>query len=124
MSNEEQDHCAGAPTLIFSCSGAADVGGISDRAARQLTRDGTGKMFCLAGIGGRIAGILKTTEEAERILAIDGCSLNCVKSCLERADFSEFEHLQLGNVGLEKGKSEINEDNISRACLAAREMLG
>ena len=46
----EANCCAkGANTLIFSCSGAADVGEIADRAARKLTRERMGKMFCLAG---------------------------------------------------------------------------
>jgi len=47
------------PKLIFSCSGCADVGELADQAARKLTRDGAGKMSCLAGIGGRISGIVK-----------------------------------------------------------------
>ena len=45
-----------APKLVFPCSGASDVGGLSDRAARQMTLDQTGKMYCLAGIGGRVEG--------------------------------------------------------------------
>ena len=64
--------CSAAPKLIFSCSGAADVGEVADRAARELTRKGEGKMFCLAGIGGRVSGIMATTQAAARILAIDG----------------------------------------------------
>ena len=55
--------CSGRPKLVFACSGAADVGEIADRAARKLNREGTGKMFCMAGLGGRISGILKTTCE-------------------------------------------------------------
>ena len=79
MGDNEENVCCAAPTLIFACSGAADVGAIADRAARKLTANGAGKMYCLAGIGGRVAGILKTTEEAEKILAIDGCPLDCTK---------------------------------------------
>jgi len=44
---------AGFPVL-----GASDVGGLTDRAARQITVDQTGKMYCLAGIGGRVEGIM------------------------------------------------------------------
>lgn len=43
--------CGAAPRLIFACSGAADVGAIADQAARKLTREKVGSMFCLAGIG-------------------------------------------------------------------------
>jgi uncharacterized metal-binding protein len=115
--------CSGGPKLIFACSGAADVGAIADAAARKLTRDGVGKMFCLAGIGGRIDGIMKTTESASKILAIDGCPLNCVKACLEKAGFSNFKHLQLTDLGLEKGKSPANEENIGKAYNTAVKML-
>jgi uncharacterized metal-binding protein len=115
--------CSDGPTLIFACSGAADVGEIADRAARKLTKGGIGKMFCLAGIGGRISGIMKTTESADKILAIDGCPLNCVKNCLEQAGFGRFVHLQLADIGLEKGKSPAIEDNINRVSQKAVEML-
>ncbi len=123
MANQNSCMCSGGPKLIFACSGAADVGAIADQAARKLTRDGAGKMFCLAGIGGRIDGIMKTTQAASSILAIDGCPLNCVKASLEKAGFANFKHLQLADLGLEKGKSPVTEDNISKVCSAATSLL-
>ena len=51
MSEKNACACGSAPKLIFACSGAADVGAIADQAARKLTKDGAGKMYCLAGIG-------------------------------------------------------------------------
>ncbi len=116
--------CSGAPTLIFACSGAADVGAIADQAARRLTKEGCGKMFCLAGVGGRISGIMKTTEAAEKILAIDGCPLDCVGNCLKQAGFEDFEHLQFAELGLEKGKSEIGDENIGRVVDKGKELMG
>ena len=124
MENNKENVCGAAPTLIFACSGAADVGAISDRAARKLTADGTGKMYCLAGIGGRVAGILRTTEEAEKILAIDGCPLDCTKLSLEEAGFTEFEHLKITDLGLEKGKSPATVENIATVVQAALLKLG
>lgn len=115
--------CSAAPTLIFSCSGAADVGHVSDLAARKLTREGVGKMFCLAGIGGRVSGILETTRAASKILAIDGCPLECVKRCLEEAGFSEFEHLQLADLGLVKGQTPVTDETVARVASAAAEKL-
>jgi len=115
--------CSGRPTLIFACSGAADVGQIADQAARKLSRDGAGRMFCMTGIGGRISGIMKTTESAEKILAIDGCQLNCAKNTLEQAGFNEFRHLQVADTGLEKGKSPATEENIAKVVDRGKEML-
>ena len=115
--------CSAAPKLIFACSGAADVGAIADQAARQMTRDGTGKMFCLAGVGGRVSGIMKTTETADGVLAIDGCPLNCAKNCLEQAGFSEFEHLQLADLGMAKGSTPVTDANVSKVAEAGASKL-
>lgn len=120
---EKSSCCSEAPKLVFACSGAADVGAVADQAARKLTRDGKGRMFCLAGVGGRVAGIMKTTESAEEILAIDGCPLDCAKNCLEQAGFSRFEHLQLADLGMTKGSTEVNDANISGAAEAGAALL-
>lgn len=107
--------CSAAPTLIFACSGGADVGALADLAARRLTRDGRGKMFCLAGIGGRVSGIMKSTETAGRILAIDGCPLDCARKSLEQAGFTNVTHVRLTDQGFEKGKTEVSEANVAAA---------
>ena len=120
---EKENVCKGGPKLIFACSGAADVGEISDRAARKMNKEGVGKMFCMAGIGGRVSPIMKTTEAASEILAIDGCPLNCVKGSLVNAGFTEFKHLQLADLGMEKGSSPPAEENIATVAQKAAEML-
>ena len=75
-------------------------------------------MFCLAGVGGRISGIMASTQAAARILAIDGCPLNCAKACLEQAGFSQFQHVQLADLGMEKGKSPATPERIGQAAAA------
>jgi uncharacterized metal-binding protein len=123
MSDKNACACGAAPKLIFACSGASDVGAIADQAARKLTQDGAGRMFCLAGVGGRVSGILATTEAASRILAIDGCPLNCVKNSLEQAGFKTFEHLQLADLGMEKGKTPPTPEAVAKAAMAGAEKL-
>ena len=115
--------CSAAPTLIFACSGAADVGELADRTARKLRDDGVGKMFCLAGVGGRVSGIMMSTEAATKILAIDGCPLNCTKNSLEQAGFTEFEHLALADLGMNKGQTEVSDATIATAAKAAAAKL-
>jgi len=115
--------CDGGPTLIFACSGAADVGEVADRAARELTRAGVGKMFCLAGIGGRVSGLMKKTSEASDILAIDGCDLDCAKSCLEQAGFARFKHIRVTDLGMEKGQAPATEENILKVVAKGEEVV-
>ena len=115
--------CNAALKLVFACSGAADVGAISDQAARQLTRDGVGKMFCLAGIGGRVSGIVETTKAAAAILAIDGCPLDCARKTLEEAGFSDFKHLRLTDLGMDKGKTPATAEQVDEVVSLGRMKL-
>jgi uncharacterized metal-binding protein len=124
MCAEKSNVCCGGPTLIFACSGAADVGEVSDRAARKLTQEGAGSMFCLAGVGGRVEPILKKTASASKILAIDGCNLDCVKLTLEQAGFKNVIHMRVTDLGMEKGKSPANEENINKVVAKGKELLG
>jgi len=115
--------CTCGTKLIFSCSGAADVGALSDQAARKLTKDGTGKMYCLAGIGGNVSGIVETTKSADMILAIDGCPIACTKKLLERNGFSDFKYMELTGMGFKKGETAVTEAVIGTVVSKGKELL-
>ena len=106
--------CTPASTVIFACSGAADVGKIADLSARKLTDDGVGKMSCLAGVGGRVKPLMEITKAAKVILVIDGCPLHCGRNTLEQAGFKTFEHLCLADIGLVKGKTPVTDEAVAK----------
>ena len=112
-----------APKLVFPCSGASDVGGLTDRAARQMTLDRTGKMYCLAGIGGRVAGIIANTQAAARLLVIDGCQQECARKTVELAGFKNFQHLKLADMGFGKGKTRVTVTRIREVATRGAELL-
>ncbi|WP_022663439.1 putative zinc-binding protein [Paucidesulfovibrio longus] len=124
MSSNCSCSCGEAPKFVFSCSGAADVGEIADRAARVVSREGAIKMFCLAGIGGRVSGIVKSTEAAALVVAVDGCPLNCARKTLEQAGITDVKHVQLHELGLKKGESPATEERIEQTAQAIRSLLG
>jgi len=99
------------------------VGELADQAARKLTRDGAGKMFCLSGIGGRVSAILKSTEAAQSILAIDGCPLDCTKKTLELAGFTPNQHLRLNELGFVKGNTEASTEAVAKVAEHAQRLL-
>jgi uncharacterized metal-binding protein len=123
MSDDFSCESSVAPKLIFSCSGSSDVGELADKAARKMTVQGIGKMFCLAGVGGRVSGIMKSTEAAPAILVIDGFPLNCSKKCLEEAEFKEFFHLQVEDLGMTKGETAVIDDNIDKILTKGKEIF-
>ncbi len=80
-------------------------------------------MYCLAGLGGKVGGIVKTTEAAGKILAIDGCPLDCAKNTLEQAGIQRFEHVRLADLGLPKGNSPVTEDRVAKVAAAGMTVL-
>lgn len=107
--------CEAANVGLYACSGASNVGQIANQIAIELAKQGKGRMMCTAGIGGRISGIMKSTEGTDEIVVIDGCSLNCTRKSLELAGFTVNTHIVLTELGVVKNKqldvdkNEVNE---------------
>jgi len=75
----------GGNIMILACSGGSNVGQLSNQAAVELTQEGFGKMFCLAGIGGQISGFVQSAKDVPMKVAIDGCQVGCAKAILNQA---------------------------------------
>jgi uncharacterized metal-binding protein len=99
---------AGGTRLIYTCSGAADVGAVADRTGRSLVQSGFGKMSCIAAIGAGLEAYVNTAKASEAIVVIDGCPLACARKNLERIG-AAFEAFVLTEMGLEKGKTPVND---------------
>ena len=100
-----EDCCASnGNIMILACSGASNVGQLSNRAAVELTQEGLGKMFCLVGIGGGLSGFVQSVKDTPRMIAIDGCDVGCAKATLERAGVPLKDYIVLTDLGIEKNK--------------------
>jgi uncharacterized metal-binding protein len=109
--------------IVYSCSGCSDAGELADRVARTLSRSGAAEMSCIVGVGGRVKPLLNKACSAERILAIDGCALNCVANTLRGAGVTSFQHLELQKLGFRKGNVPVNEESIARGVNAAADLI-
>ena len=114
---------SGSNKLIFACCGAADVGALADKAAREVSQEGFGRMFCAAGLGGNVKPILKTAQEAKTIVALDGCPLDCVKNSLDSLSIANYQHVRATDIGLDKGSSEITPDNVNTIKNKVKEIM-
>lgn len=90
--------------LLYACSGGANVAEVADRAARQMTFDGKGSMFCLAGVAADIPAMVQTAREADLNLVIDGCSMDCGKKVFEKAGLGNFVQIKVTDLGIQKVK--------------------
>jgi len=99
---EEKCLCEPDEILVFACSGSSNVGQIANLAGLKLTEDKIGKMYCLAGIGGHVPGMIESTKAGKMLIAIDGCPVACAKKTLEHAGFQIDEYVQTTDLGIEK----------------------
>lgn len=105
--------CGGPARLIFPCAGGSDVGELTDRVARKLTKDGWGRIYCLAGVAAHIKNFIENSKMAEEIVAIDGCPAACASKALIHAGFQPVA-ISLKEAGFLKGHSPVNEENICK----------
>ena len=90
--------------MVLACSGGSNVGQLSNQAAVELTREGMGKMFCLAGIGGQLSGFVQSAKDVPQMVAIDGCPVGCAKAILEQAKVPVKNYIVVTELGIEKNK--------------------
>jgi uncharacterized metal-binding protein len=101
-----EECCApGGNIMILACSGGSNVGQLSNQAAVELTQEGFGKMFCLAGVGGHLGGFAQSAKDVPQMMVIDGCDIGCAKAILEHADIPIKSYLVLTGLGIEKNKN-------------------
>ena len=114
--------------LLFACAGGSNVGQISNDAAIALEKAGVGSLFCLAGVGGHVEGMVRKTQAAGCTIAIDGCDVGCARKTLEAAGINPTVHVVVTALGIEKAKTyEYPEENVCRvvdAVLAASPCCG
>ncbi|MFZ2088862.1 MAG: putative zinc-binding protein [Desulfobaccales bacterium] len=101
-----EECCApSVPTMILACAGGSNVGQLSNQAAVELTQEGFGKLFCLAGIGAHLSGFVQSAMDIPQLVVIDGCEVACAKGILEQAEVPVRGYLVLTELGIEKNKN-------------------
>jgi len=91
--------------IVYSCSGCSNVAQLANSVAVKLDRSGMAKMSCITGVGGDVKSLVKVAQNSEKILALDGCHLECVANCLKRHNIEPTVHLVLTEHGLVKNSS-------------------
>lgn len=111
----------GKARLLYSCSGAADVGQIADLTARRLRDEKFGSMSCLSGIGAGLQGFIESAQKAENIV-IDGCPVACGKKAFENHGLPCTQFVITAQ-GLVKGSTPPTPEIVSRMAEAAKAAL-
>ena len=107
-------------TLVYG----AIVAEVADRAARELMLEGLGTMFCLAGLGADIQGMIQTAKDADLNVVIDGCPLDCAKKIFDRVGVGNYVQIKVTDLGLEKVKGvRATEEQVAAVVAKVKEVL-
>ena len=112
----------GGNVMILACSGGSNVGQLANQAAVELTQEGFGKMYCLAGIGGHLGGFVQSAKDVSEMVVIDGCPTCCSKATLEHAEVPLKSYLILTDLGIEKNKDfNLKREDLNKVKKAIRQ---
>jgi uncharacterized metal-binding protein len=117
--------CSDKTTVIFTCSGAANVGQIANQATADLQQEGVGHMLCLAGIGSHNADIISMGRAADRVVGIDGCPVGCAKKILAHAGLNMTDYVVVTELGFKKQPHDgkLDTDAVARVKDAVKRRL-
>lgn len=92
-----------APTSVYACAGASNVGRISFDLTMALHEAGRYKMGCSVCIGAGDCGCGGTvTPDGKKDLLIDGCKVGCLKKMFEKKGITDFNHVIVTQLGVRK----------------------
>ena len=110
--------------LIYACSGGANVAEVADKAARELMFAGQGSVFCLAGIGAGIESMVAQAKQADVNLVLEGCPMDCAKKIFDKAGVTNYTHVRVTDLGIEKKKGvRISDAEVAKVVARAKEVL-
>ena len=117
--------CAGGGrAMLLACSGGSNVGQLANQACVELTQEGYGKMFCLAGIGGQLSGFVQSAKDVPEMVVMDGCEVGCAKAIFEQAGIPLSNYLVLTDLGIAKNKDfSLQPSDLEKVKATARQIL-
>jgi uncharacterized metal-binding protein len=94
--------CGCSDVRVVTCSGASNVGQIANQAAIKLAKEKVAGFFCLAGVGAHINEMVKSAKEADLMVSIDGCPVQCAAKTLQHAEIEPAIQIIVTELGIEK----------------------
>jgi len=120
----EECTCKAEEITILPCSGGSNCGQIANQAAVNLDTLGVGRIYCLAGIGAHINGMIESVRGAKRIVALDGCQVACAKKTIEHAGLKVTDWICVTDEGISKSHNLLLEQaDIEFITQRTRELL-
>lgn len=116
--------CTAEDIILLPCSGGSNCGQITNQVAASLDILGVGHIYCLAGIGAHIDGMVESVRGAKRVVALDGCSVACARKSIEHAGLKVTDWICVTDEGINKSHNLLLEqEDIELITQKAKELL-
>ena len=120
----EECICNAEDIILLPCSGGSNCGQITNQVAVSLDVLGVGHIYCLAGIGAHIDGMVESARGAKRIVALDGCQVACAKKTIEHAGLTVTDWICVTEEGISKShRLMMDEEEIELITQRTKELL-
>lgn len=104
--------CGNGEQIVIACSGACDLGMVTDLVARKLRDNGLRKMNCLAAVGADVTSTIEAFKAAD-LLLLDSCAVDCGKKMLDKAEITNYQYLRMTDLGYVKGQTPVTDQLIN-----------
>ncbi len=91
-------------TLVYACSGASNLGQLTNEIAVRLDRAGLAEMSCAEAVGIETGPPHVAAQSGRPVVAISGCPLACADRLLAEHGVKVARSVQLENRGVLKAK--------------------
>ena len=116
--------CNAEDIILLPCAGGSNCGQITNQVAVSLAVLGVGHIYCLAGIGAHIDGMVESARGAKRIVALDGCQVACAKKTIEHAGLPVTDWICVTEEGINKShRLLMDEEEIELITQRTKELL-
>ncbi|HWP95701.1 MAG TPA: putative zinc-binding protein [Syntrophomonadaceae bacterium] len=94
---------ASSDRFVVACSGASNVGQVTNLLAIKMTQQGLARMTCLAALGAHLPAYIESVKDTE-LVVLDGCPVACAKLVVEHAGVKDYKYFVISEMGVDKAK--------------------
>ncbi len=106
------NHSSTGEMFVMACSGASDIGCLTDQVARRLRDNGVRSMKCLAMVASDNLPLIESLKTTKNVLIIDGCDVDCGKKIMAKAGIADYKYLRITDLGYIKGQTPVTDEAI------------
>jgi len=110
--NERNEENRTKNYIALSCSGASDLGELTDLVTRKIRKEFPNtSMNCLAKLGFGDQTLVDAIAK-EQALVIDGCPIDCGRKLMGKNGITNFKHIRLTDFGYIKGQTPATAETV------------